>query len=130
MQGIPVIAPILLPINRLRLMKIGFPNDFYHATGFGNSCSLPLMKSISRQVILLLLFITGFKSEFVHAQRLWSLKACADSAFKKNISIRQGLLNTETNKINYDQSRAARLPNLNLSDNQNLSSGFVNSNLY
>jgi outer membrane protein len=61
----------------------------------------------------------------LHAQtKVWSLKVCIDTAFKNNVSLNQGQLTSETNKINLAQSKAASLPNLNLSDGQNFSSGY------
>ncbi len=61
----------------------------------------------------------------LHAQtKVWSLKACIDTAFNKNVTLNQGQLTSETNKINLAQSKAASLPNLNLSDAHNFSSGY------
>src|ERR1035438_8116286 len=56
--------------------------------------------------------------------KTWSLKACIDTAFKKNISLNQGQLTSQTNQINLVQSKAAVLPNLNLSDGHNFNSGY------
>ncbi len=54
----------------------------------------------------------------------WSLKACIDTAFKKNISLNQEQLSSQINQINLVQSKAAVLPNLNLNDAHSLNSGY------
>jgi outer membrane protein len=49
---------------------------------------------------------------------------CIDTAFKKNISINQGQLNSRINGINLLQSRVSVLPTLNLNDSQSLNAGY------
>ena len=60
-----------------------------------------------------------------NAQNTWSLRACVDAAFKKNISLNQEELASQINKIFLTRSRAAFFPNLNLNDIQTLHSGSV-----
>jgi outer membrane protein len=60
-----------------------------------------------------------------NAQNTWSLKACVDTAFKKNISLNQEQLASQINKIYLTRSRAALFPNLNLNDLHSLHSGSV-----
>jgi outer membrane protein len=66
------------------------------------------------------------------------LKACVDTAFKKNISLHQGELTSQTENIKLVQSKAGLLPNLNLNDSHSLTYGntyepivnqYINSNL-
>lgn len=74
----------------------------------------------------LFLFIAMFVFLIVNGQdkKVWSLKACVDTAFKKNIALNQSQLSNQNSKTNYTQSKAAVLPNLNLSDAQNFNSGY------
>ncbi len=81
------------------------------------------MNNIFPKFITLFILITC--SSYLFSQsKTWNLKACIDTAYKKNISLNQGKLNTDINKINYTQSRAAQLPNLNLTDGQNFNYGY------
>ena len=52
------------------------------------------------------------------------MKACIDTAYKKNISLNQGQLSSQINKIYLIQSKAGLLPNLNMSDMHSLNSGY------
>ena len=58
------------------------------------------------------------------AQKVWSLKACLDTAIKRNIALNQGAISASINQVNLNQSKAAVLPNLNLSDAHNIYSGY------
>ena len=60
----------------------------------------------------------------VKAQTVWTIKACIDTAYKLNLSINQGVLSKDINKINLIQSKASLAPNINLTDGQNFSSGY------
>jgi outer membrane protein len=88
--------------------------------------------------ILLSSLCVGMICFSVNAQEKWSLQACFDTAFAKNISLRQGGLNSQVNNIKLAQSKAELLPNLNLTDAHSLNYGntyeasrnqYVNSNL-
>jgi len=81
------------------------------------------MKSIIRNYSLV--FILYHLSGSLSAQvKTWTLKACIDTAFSRNISLNQSHLNNQINKINLAQSKANELPNLNLSDGQNFNYGY------
>lgn len=58
------------------------------------------------------------------AQRTWTLKECIDEAINKNISVNQLQLVNQTNAINLCQSKAGKLPTLNMTDAQTSSSGY------
>jgi len=58
-------------------------------------------------------------------QEKWTLQSCMDTAFKRNILLNHGLLSNQINKITLAQSKAAILPNLNLSDQQSLNAGYT-----
>ncbi len=60
----------------------------------------------------------------LNAQQIWSLKACIDTAFKKNISLNQEQLNSQIDNINLTQSKAGLLPNLNINDAHSLNYGY------
>src|ERR1035437_8429152 len=56
-------------------------------------------------------------------QKVWSLNECINQALRENISLNQNIANNGINKINYDQAKANKLPNLNLNDQQSLNFG-------
>jgi outer membrane protein len=47
-------------------------------------------------------------------QSSWDLQQCINFAVSRNISLKQSALNNQLNKVNYNQSRAAVLPSINL----------------
>jgi len=75
-------------------------------------------------VNLSVIFILCLISKSINAQiKVWTLKSCLDTAIEKNVLLNQTKLSSEINRINLEQSKANRYPNLNLSDNQNFSFG-------
>ena len=56
--------------------------------------------------------------------KIWSLKACMDTALERNILLNQEQLNLQITNINLLQAKAAMLPNLYLNDTHGLNSGF------
>ncbi len=71
------------------------------------------------KTVFLLLYI----NRPVNAQQTWTLQACLDEALKNNVLLNQDKLNNENNKVNLEQAKANRYPNLNFSDNQNMAYG-------
>ena len=61
-----------------------------------------------------ILFMMGFVVSAMMGQQIkvWSFQQCLDTAMKRNISINQSQLSSETNRINLEQSKANRFPNL------------------
>ncbi len=53
-------------------------------------------------------------------QKKWSLNDCIDQALHENVVLNQTIVANEINRINYTQSKANPLPNLNLNNNQSL----------
>ncbi len=53
--------------------------------------------------------------------RKWTLDECLDYALKNNIQLRQDILTKEQNELNVRQQKAALLPSLSFSTNQNAS---------
>ena len=70
-------------------------------------------------------FFMGLICLSANSQTTWTLKACIDTAFKQNISLNQQQLGSQIEKINLTQSRAAKLPNLNMSDVYSLNAGSI-----
>lgn len=70
------------------------------------------------------LFILLQVSGSIFAQvKVLTLKECLDQAIEKNVLLNQEKLGNETNKVNLEQSKANKYPNLNLAENQNFSFG-------
>lgn len=74
--------------------------------------------------LLITLFVACIFCFSTNAQQRWTLKACMDTAFKKNIALNQEQLNSQIDKINLTQSKASLLPNLNLNDSHSLNYGY------
>jgi outer membrane protein len=51
---------------------------------------------------------------------VWSLQKCIDYAMQENIQVRQTMLNTQVNDVNYLKAKAARFPSVTASVGQNL----------
>ena len=49
-------------------------------------------------------------------QKAWSLKQCIDTAIQRNITVKQGQLNNDINRINLEQAKDNLYPNLNITD--------------
>lgn len=81
------------------------------------------MKMIQRKGLLLLILGAVSGSLICHAQasKMWSLDSCLAYALEKNIDVRKANLSTERNSLYLVQSKAARLPSLSASANQNFS---------
>ena len=60
---------------------------------------------------------------FTHAQEAWDVEKCINYAWEHSINIKQSMYGVEFEKVNRDQSIAARYPNLNASTGLNLSFG-------
>ncbi|HXP50742.1 MAG TPA: TolC family protein, partial [Bacteroidia bacterium] len=48
--------------------------------------------------------------------KVWSLKACVDTAIQRNITVKQGQLSNQISEINLKQSKDNQYPNLNITD--------------
>jgi outer membrane protein len=48
--------------------------------------------------------------------KVWSLKACVDTAIRRNITVKQGQLSNQISEINFKQSKDNQYPNLNITD--------------
>jgi len=56
-------------------------------------------------------------------KQVWTFQQCLDTALQRNISVNQGRLTNEINKINLEQSKANRVPNLSAGANEGFSFG-------
>ncbi|TAD98993.1 MAG: TolC family protein [Bacteroidetes bacterium] len=75
--------------------------------------SIPIM---FRKNLFLVLCL--FCSQFAFAQEQWSIQQCIDYAIKNNVQLKISALSLQTNEANLEQSKMARLPNLNASGSQ------------
>ena len=80
------------------------------------------MKKRKRRILTLFAVLIGLS---VNAQQVWTLQACFDTAYIKNISLNQEQLSSQINNINLTKSKAAVYPNLNLSDVHSFTAGHV-----
>jgi len=81
------------------------------------------MKMIQRKglLLLLLLAVSGSRLCFSQEPVEWSLDSCLAYALERNVDVRKAGLATERNSLYLEQSKAARLPSLSASANQNFS---------
>jgi outer membrane protein len=77
-------------------------------------------------ITLLTIPIVGF------AQKQWTLKECIDYALEYNIQIKQAAIRSESNQLQWQQSKNNRLPNLNagLSDGFSFGRSLLPDNTY
>lgn len=80
--------------------------------------------SIKRLFIILVFLFFSQKND-LQAQKAWTLNDCVIYARANNISLKQLGLNTKRAKINHEQSKANRLPNLNANTSYGLNFGFA-----
>ena len=76
------------------------------------------MRISSLHIVLLLLSVPT-----IAQQKAWSLKECIDTAIQRNITVKQGVLSNEINKINLEQAKDNLYPNLNITDAPSLNFG-------
>jgi outer membrane protein len=81
------------------------------------------MNMIQRKGLLLLIAgaATGSLVSFSQEPAEWSLDSCLAYALERNVDVRKAGLASERNSLYLEQSRAARLPSLSASANQNFS---------
>ena len=75
------------------------------------------------KILGLLLIMTMLSIPIFAQQKVWSLKQCIDTAFQKNIILKQVQLNNDINKINLEQAKENFYPNLNITDAPSLNFG-------
>jgi outer membrane protein len=80
---------------------------------------------LKKSKIPLLIICAGLLCVSLNAQGIWSLQACIDTAFNRNISLHQEQLNSRINKVKLVQSKTGFLPNLNINDAHTLNYGTV-----
>ncbi len=84
-----------------------------------------MIKLIKRGVYVLgfTLFILFSCLSVLAQQKPWTLTDCIAYAWKNNVVLNQQKLTSETTKVNMDQARTNRLPNLNFTDAQTFNFG-------
>lgn len=78
---------------------------------------------MNRKLFTILLLIVGVHSTPLRAQEIWSLEKCVNYALTNNIKIKQGVIATQYQQNQLQQSKFSRLPNLNGQTSQNLNYG-------
>jgi outer membrane protein len=78
---------------------------------------------MNRKIITILLLIMGVHLTALQAQEIWSLEKCVNYALTNNIKIKQGVIATQYQQNQLQQSKFSRLPNLNGQTSQNLNYG-------
>lgn len=70
-----------------------------------------------------LIFLAFFYFPLKAQNNLWTLKACIDTGIARNITVQQGQLSAQANKINLEQSKDNLWPDLNITDAPNFTFG-------
>lgn len=68
-----------------------------------------------------ILLLGGSLTGAMGQEQKWSLNDCIDYALKQNIQVRQAGLSTDQSQLSAEQAKAAKMPNLSGSVNQNFS---------
>jgi len=76
------------------------------------------MKIPSLHLAMFLLSVPVFAQ-----QKPWTLKQCIDTGIQRNITVKQGVLNSQINQINLKQAKDNLWPNLNVTDAPGLNFG-------
>lgn len=73
-------------------------------------------------ILLLSLYIPAhLNAQTTEPTKKWSLTDCVDYALEQNIQVRQSILTNLSNKVNWEQANANKLPSVNASARQNFS---------
>ena len=75
---------------------------------------------MKRCIAITIYTVMVLTNSVVHAQE-WTLRQCIDYALKNNIQLKQKQISAEQSKLDLEQSKAALLPSLSASTNQNMS---------
>ncbi|MBX2939088.1 MAG: TolC family protein [Ferruginibacter sp.] len=75
-----------------------------------------------KQIVALLFSLFAFQC-IANAQEKWNLKSVVEYAMANNIRVKQSEVDALRTKLNYDQSRAALIPNLSLGTGVSYNSG-------
>lgn len=78
---------------------------------------------MNRNKVLLLSLVTLLAYFSARAQEKWSLQACVDTAYERNISLNQGRVTTIIDKFTLKQSKAQLYPSANINESLDLTFG-------
>ena len=78
---------------------------------------------MNRKIVAIFLLSMWVQSTALRAQEIWSLEKCVNYALTNNIKIKQGVIATQYQQNQLQQSKFSRLPNLNGQTSQNLNYG-------
>jgi len=82
-----------------------------------------------KQTFLICLASTFIICQNGYSQTKWNLKQCIDTAMNRNLSILQSSTTNETKRIDEEQAKFQRLPNLSFLAKESYSHYFVNSDI-
>lgn len=85
-----------------------------------------------RTIFTITFLLLGVHFTSLRAQEVWSLEKCINYALENNIKIKQGVISTQYQQNQLNQSKFSRLPNLNgqLSQNENYGRSLTYLNTY
>ncbi|MCE7862381.1 MAG: TolC family protein [Bacteroidetes bacterium CHB5] len=66
-----------------------------------------------KKLLLCCMIIATTRTAHAQEKKVWTLQQCIEYALQNNLSVKTSLLNTETSKVNLDQSKFSMLPTLN-----------------
>jgi outer membrane protein len=78
---------------------------------------------MKRKLFILLMTTLWIPAIMGQQVNVWSFQQCLDTALKRNITINQSRLSNEIARINLEQSKASRYPNLNANAAENANLG-------
>jgi len=101
------------------MMEIILKTECYHQ--YFEDSTVPLHHKSSvcmlKMIFISLTFLLIQPVIKVNGQgKVWSLQSCIDTAINRNITVKQGQLNSQINEINLIQSKDNLWPNLNIND--------------
>jgi len=84
---------------------------------------------MTKRILLICCTSALFFSQNIQAQTKWNLKQCIDTAMNRNLSILQSSTSNETKRIDIEQAKYQRYPNLSFNASESYNHYFVKSNI-
>ncbi len=75
------------------------------------------------KIYLIIAVVTTIAFPSIAQEKPWSLRQCIDTAIARNITLKQGQLTSNVNKVNLKQAKDNLYPNLNITDAPSLNFG-------
>ena len=86
-------------------------------------------KKMTKRILLICCISALLFSQNIQAQTKWNLRQCIDTAMNRNLSILQSSTTNETKRIDIEQAKYQRYPNLSFLGKESYSHYFINSDL-